>query len=60
MPNDARDFRVVVDCPRCKRTHWAAGTCPACGGLVLLTPAAEARDDAPAAPAVGSIRKERP
>jgi len=57
-----RDFRVVIDCPRCKRTHWAGGTCPACSGPVPLrpAPAAEARDAAPAAPAVRSIRKGRP
>lgn len=64
MPDDARDSRVVIDCPRCKRTHWAAGVCPACDGLVLLrpAPAAEPRDELPAAgrPAGRSIRRERP
>ena len=62
MADAPRDFRVVIDCGRCKRTHWAAGTCPACSSPVPLrpAPAAEARDDAPASPAARSIRKERP
>jgi hypothetical protein len=24
------DTSVVIDCPTCKRTIWAGGSCPAC------------------------------